>query len=77
MKRSDLLLLACIAALVAGCASGPNSGGSAPSSEDKVYTTGSRLPQKDAPPPQATDKNTIDTIYRRSQVCVGSNCGGG
>ena len=77
MKGSELLLVVLAAALIAGCASAPNSnGGASAASEDKVYATGSRIPQKDAPPPQATNRNTIDTVFRRAQVCSGGPCGG-
>ena len=50
----------------------------APPDDDKAYVTGSRIAVKDkAMVPPDTDKNTINTIYQRSQVCVGGGtCGG-
>ena len=82
MKRSTLLLVTIFATLMAGCESlspqGAASAGSSDADDEKAYLTGSRIPVKDKTiNTRTTDKNTIDTIYRRSQVCVGGGvCGG-
>jgi hypothetical protein len=77
MLRPMLLLVIVGASIMAGCAS-MNGESTAASSEDKAYVTGSRIAVKDkAMVPPDTDKNTINTIYQRSQVCVGGGaCGG-
>jgi hypothetical protein len=77
MLRPILLLVIVGASTMAGCAS-TNGESTAPSSEDKAYVTGSRIAVKDkSMVPPDTDKNTINTIYQRSQVCTGGGaCGG-
>jgi len=77
MLRPTLLLAIVGASLMAGCAS-MNSESTAANSDEKSYVTGSRIAVKDkSMVPPDTDKNTINTIYQRSQVCVGGGaCGG-
>ena len=77
MPRAILLLAIAGASLMAGCASMKDESAAA-SPDDKYYVTGSRIAVKDkAMVPPDTDKNTINTIYQRSQVCVGGGaCGG-
>ncbi|MEO8675344.1 MAG: hypothetical protein ABI569_07180 [Casimicrobiaceae bacterium] len=84
MHRSILLLAIVGALLSAGCASMNPQGATAanaPGTDDdeKSYLTGSRIPVKDKTiNARTTDKNTIDSIYRRAQVCTGGGaCGGG
>ena len=77
MHRTIMLFIAVGATLMAGCASMQGES-TAASSDDKSYVTGSRIAVKDkSMVPPDTDKNTINTIYQRSQVCVGGGaCGG-
>ncbi len=77
MLRPILLLVIVGASLTAGCASMEDRERSR-TPDDKYYVTGSRIAVKDkAMVPPDTDKNTINTIYQRSQVCVGGGtCGG-
>ena len=77
MHRFFLLLVIVGATLTAGCAAmGMDTGQSASAqSDDKDYVTGSRIAVKDkAMVPPDTDKNTINQIYRRAQVCSGGAC---
>jgi len=80
MQRFILLLVIVGSMLTGGCAAlGMDTGQSASTqSDDKDYVTGSRIAVKDkSMVPPDTDKNTINTIYQRSQVCVGGGtCGG-
>ena len=81
MHRFILLLFILGTMLTAGCAAlGMDTGQSASAQSDgKDYVTGSRIAVKDKSMiPPDTDKNTINTIYQRAQVCTGGGaCGGG
>ena len=82
MNRQSMLLVTIFATLTAGCASVSPQGAStavgSDGDDEKAYLTGSRIPVKDKTiNTRTTDRNTIDTIYRRSQVCTGGGvCGG-
>ena len=79
MHRFILLLVILGTILTAGCAAlGMDTGQStSPQSDGKDYVTGSRIAVKDKSMiPPDTDKNTINDVYRRAQVCTGGACGG-
>ena len=75
-RGSVLLICAAAAVLLAGCATS-SSDQSAEPREDKVYRTGSNLPQRDYPSPGDVKTLTPSTVTRPARGLGSPTTGGG